>query len=285
MKFTMREFNERFSTSDDCLDFLMSSRYGKEFVCPKCKEESKFFKIKGRQVYSCMYCRYQISPLAGTIFHKSSTDLRTWFLAIFLMSTTRTGISAKQLERMTGVTYKCAHRMFKQIRSLMADDHNDPLSGIVEIDEAYIGGVRKGKTGMGAAKEKGGVMGMVERGGRLRGEVIHSVKYDELMPKIKRNVAPKSTVMTDQLGTYRDLPYQGYQHWFVNHGKHEYARGIVSTNTIEGFWGNFKKAVEGVYRHVDVRYLQNYVDEFAFRYSNRKSEVPMFDLVLARTLR
>jgi transposase len=283
MKFTMKEFNEKFPTSDACLEYLMDKRYGKEFVCPKCKEESKFFKITGRQVYSCMHCRYQISPLAGTIFHKSSTDLRTWYLAVFLMSTTRSGISAKQLERMTGVTYKTAWRMFKQIRSLMSDDSNDPLGGIVEIDETYIGGVRKGKTGMAAAKEKGGVQGMVERGGRIRGMVIGSTRADELITNIQANVKPGSTVMTDQLSTYRDLPYQGYpMHWTINHSQHRYAFGTVSTNTIEGFWGNFKKAVEGVYRHVDIKYLQNYVDEFAFRYSNRKSDVPMFELLLGK---
>jgi transposase-like protein len=260
----------------------MESRFGKEAICPKSHEESKFFKIKGRQVYSCMLCRYQVSPLAGTIFHKSSTQLTTWFFAIYLMSTTRTGISAKQLERMTGVTYKTAWRMFKQIRTLMADNDNDPLSGVVEIDEAYIGGVRRGKTGMGAAQAKSGVLGMVERGGRIKTEIIHSTKYDELMPKIKQSVKPGSTIMSDQLGTYRDLAYQGFQHSYVNHSRREYVRGVVSTNTIEGFWGNFKKALEGVYRHVDMRYFENYVDEFAFRYSNRKSETPLFELILAK---
>jgi transposase-like protein len=282
MKFTMKDFNKRFPTSDACLEELKQLRFA-SFTCPKCERKDMLSKITGRPQYACA-CGYQVSPLAGTIFHKSSTDLRTWFFAMYLMTQTRAGISAKQLQRMTGVTYKTAWRMFREIRTLMADNGGDLLRGTVEVDETYIGGVRKGKTGMGAAKEKGGIQGMVERGGRMRTMVIKSTRADELISNIKANVDSKAWVMTDQLATYRDLPYQGYPlHWTINHSEHRYALGTVSTNTIEGFWGNMKRGIEGVYRHVDLKYLQHYVNEYAWRYSNRKSEVPLFELLLYRT--
>jgi hypothetical protein len=138
---------------------------------------------------------------------------------------------------------------------------------------------------MGAAKAKGGVQGMVERGGRLRGIVIKSNRADELITNIKATVATGSTVMTDQLSTYRDLPYQGYPlHWAVNHSRGQYVLGPISTNTIEGFWGNFKAGVEGVYRHVSLRYLQRYVNEYTWRYSHRKDKVPMFETLLQNTV-
>jgi transposase len=136
MKFTIREFNKRYPTSDACLEEIKRLRYS-DFTCPKCDRKNMLSKIKGRQQYACP-CGFQVAPLAGTIFHKSSTDLRTWFFAMFLMTQTRAGISAMQLMRMTGVTYKCAFRMMHQIRSLMDESGDTPLSGIVEIDETYL---------------------------------------------------------------------------------------------------------------------------------------------------
>jgi transposase-like protein len=281
MKFTIREFNDRFPTSDSCLEELKELRYS-NFTCPKCKRNNMLSKIAGRPQYQCP-CGYQISPLAGTIFNKSRTDLRTWFYVMYVMTQTRAGISAKSIQRETGVTYKCACRMMHQIRNLMNENSGTPLGGdkIVEIDEAYLGGVVRGKTGIAAAKAKGGVQGMVERHGRMRGVVIKSTRADELITNIKANVKSSSTVMTDQLSNYRDLPYQGYPlHWTVDHSRRQYALGPITTNTIEGFWGNFKSGVEGVYRHVSLQHLQSYVDEYTWRYSNRKSEVPMFELLL-----
>ena len=136
-KFTVRQFNYRFPTEDACLEELKVLRFGEKLDCAKCGKNSKFYKVKGRKAYQCPFCRYQIYPLAGTIFEKSTTPLKDWYYAIYLMTQTRAGMSAKQLERMLGVTYKTAWRMFHQIRKLMADD-GEMLTGEVEIDEAYF---------------------------------------------------------------------------------------------------------------------------------------------------
>src|SRR3989338_6421389 len=137
--FTVRKFNYRFPTEDACLEEIKILRFGEELACTKCGVINKFYKITDRKCYACSACRYQLYPLKGTIFEKSTTPLKDWLYAIYLMTQTRSGMSAKQLERMLGVTYKTAWRMFHQIRKLMADE-GDLLSGEVEVDEAFIGG-------------------------------------------------------------------------------------------------------------------------------------------------
>lgn len=137
---TYARFLELFPDSAACLDYLKDKFYGDGSECPSCHKATKFHRIKSRSSYSCQYCRHQVYPTAGTIFHKSTTSLQLWFWAIYLMSSTRCGISAKQLEREIGVSYKTAHRMFKQIRSLLSDKDEGPLGGEVEADETAMGG-------------------------------------------------------------------------------------------------------------------------------------------------
>lgn len=285
-KFTIKDFNKRFPTNDACLEEIKRLRFS-GWVCPKCQRQDMLTKVSGRQTYACP-CGHQVYPLSGTIFHKSSTELRTWFYAIYLMAQTRAGISAKQLERMTGVTYKTAWRMFKQIRQLMADG-GGVLSGTVEIDETYIGGKEKGINGkalpaMSKQSKKTPVMGLVERGGKIKGHVVQGEAGKDLLPHVISDVAKDAQVMTDQLTAYQALRAMGYSHSSVNHTK-EYVRGIVHTNTIEGFWSQLKGGIRTVYKHVDNRYLQHYVDEYAFRYSHR--HLPkglMFDAILSRVI-
>ncbi|MHB1459386.1 MAG: IS1595 family transposase, partial [Armatimonadota bacterium] len=148
-KFTIKQFNERFPDNDACLEWLKNYRYPDGIYCKKCREVTKHHKVASRRSYSCDRCGHHVHPTAGTIYHKSSTSLRDWFYAVFLMANTRMGVSAKHLEREIGVTYKTAWRMFKKIREMMEDDC-DSLSGHVEIDETYIGGRRRGKRGRGA---------------------------------------------------------------------------------------------------------------------------------------
>src|SRR5436309_5578402 len=137
---TYSRFLELLPDNDACLDYLRGKFFPDGSECPGCGRETKFFRIKSRAAYSCMYCRHQVYPTAGTIFHKSTVSLQLWFYAIYLMSSTRCGISAKQLEREIGVTYKTAHRMFKQIRTLLSDEGEAPLTGDVEVDESMHGG-------------------------------------------------------------------------------------------------------------------------------------------------
>jgi transposase len=138
--FTYSQFLEMFPDNESCLEYLKERFYSDGTECPKCGKASKFHRITGRSAYSCQYCGHHVYPTAGTIFHKSTVSLQLWFFAVYLMSSTRCGISAKQLEREIGVTYKTAHRMFKQIRTLLSDDGEPPLSGDVEADESFYGG-------------------------------------------------------------------------------------------------------------------------------------------------
>ena len=162
-KFTIAQFNEMFPDEGACLETVVGMLYPKGIVCRKCQEVTKHHRLSDRKAYSCQHCGTQVYPLAGTIFAKSSTSLKSWFYAMYLMASTRTGISAKQLERELGVTYKTALRMFRQIRDLM-NEGNSPFFGEIEIDETYVGGKHSGKRGRGA-EGKTVVMGMVERKG------------------------------------------------------------------------------------------------------------------------
>ena len=243
------EFFEQFPTDDSCLEHLMNVRFGKEFECPKCKKDSKFHRIAKRPVFGCQYCGHQISPMAGTPFARSSTPLQKWFYAIYLFTTSRHGVPAKELQRQLSVTYKTAWRMGHEIRKHMGQvDGDDDLSGHVEIDEAYIGGkdkVRGRPTDI--TSKKTGVLGMVERDGKIMTKVIPDVKTETLMGHITENVTPGSTVSTDELRSYNDLPDYGYVHGVVQHNIKQWVKGEHHTNTIEGFWSRLKLSIKGTH--------------------------------------
>src|SRR3954467_1716743 len=174
---TYSRFLELFPDNDACLEYLRGKFFPDGSECPGCGKQTKYFRIKSRAPSSCLHSRKEVYPTAGTIFHKSTVSLQLWFYAIYLMSSTRCGISAKQLEREIGVTYKTAHRMFKQIRTLLSDEADAPLSGDVEVDETWHGGKPRAaeiRAGKGRVRHtyKPTVFGMVERGGRVRARVI-----------------------------------------------------------------------------------------------------------------
>jgi|AACY02.18.fsa_nt_gi transposase len=280
MKYTIKNLRSDFPTDEACLDFIFKNRWPKGLACPNC-EKKDFYRVKGRKSYACK-CGYQVSPTEGTIFHKSSTPLTLWFHAIFLMSQSKNGVAAKELERQLGVTYKCAWRMAKQIRLLMSDD-DGPLGGkeIVELDETYIGGKAKGKRGRGAAK-KTPVFGAVERDGKIKTKVVLNVRKLTLMPLIKNMVTGSSVIVTDESNSYNDVKKLGHLHESINHSKGQYVDGDVHTNTIEGFWSQFKRSVHGTYHSVSKKHLQLYLDEFSFRYSHRKSDVALPVLIFSK---
>lgn len=255
MQYSLRTLQKEFPTERACLDFIFKTRY------PRLRG---YVRIRGRKEYVNSK-GHHLSPLAGTIFHKSSTPLRMWFHAIFLIYVSKNGISAEELSRQLGVSYKTAFRMAHKIRSTMTQD-SIPLSGIVEVDETYIGGKHAQKHGM---SKKAPVMGMVERGGRIRALVIPHRGTEILLPTIKEHVEQTAHMMSDELHAYMKLPKLGYKHSHVKHGKGHYVRGIVHTNTVEGFWGLFKPPLIGTYRGVSKKYLQNYLDETVWRYNWR----------------
>lgn len=291
-RYTLFEFEREFPDDAAAVDYLFRARWPEGPVCPTEKRVTKHYRDKARPAYSCEFCGHRVYPMAGTIFQDSATSLRLWFYAMYLMASTRCGISAKQLERELGVTYKTAWRMFRQIRSLLSDD-GGPLSGTVELDEAYIGGKAKWKSrglpvGLGrGAVGKAPVLGMAERGrngrpGRIFAQFLPDTQARTVLPWVEERVLPASAVYTDEWQTYERLGKKGYRHSRVNHAEHVYVSGDVHTQTIDGFWSLLKRGISGVYHGVSTKHLQDYVDEYVFRYNNRGSD--MFRAFLARAV-
>jgi transposase-like protein len=286
-RFTIEQFNRMFPDNDSCLDWLMAQRYpGYLAHCAYCNSERKFHRVKTRKVYSCDYCGTMIAPMAGTIFEKSSTSLRLWFYAMYLMSATRCGISAKQIQRETGVTYKTAWRMFKEIRTLMGETVRLEGSS-VEMDEMYVGGKRRnGKRGRSVGPNaKTCVIGAVERKGKVVAVVAEDATKTALHDVAQAFILPESIIYTDEWPAYRGLDkINGYQHRRINHSAGIYVMGDIHTNTIEGFWSLVKRGISGVYHSVSKKYLQTYLDEYTFRYNRRTENQPMFTSLLSQVV-
>jgi len=277
----IQEFFTQFPDDEACLEHLMVVRYGREAKCPSCKRETKFHRILKRPVYSCQFCGHQIYPMAGTPFQDSHTPLQKWFYAMYLFTTSRHGVPAKELQRQLSLTYKTAWRMAHVIREYMgAVDGNDKLQGDVEVDETLIGGHIKGQGYQRHSPKKTIVMGMVERGGEVMTKVVNDCKRKTLFPIIKENVHKLSKVHTDDATYYQKLSRLGYIHDTVAHGEKEYVRGNAYTNTIEGFWSQLKRSIKGTHIHVSRKHLPKYLGEFEFRYNRRNSPISMMDELL-----
>lgn len=275
MRYTFAQFKKEYPDDHACLVAVLENRYGN--TCPRCGVIGvKWHPITGRKGFVCSECDRHVYPLADTIFRKSETSLWNWFYAIFQFSVSKNGVSAKELERTLGVTYKTAWRMCKQIRKLMEDD-GDPLAGEVEIDETYVGGRRKLAQ---KYNNKSVVFGMVERNGSVVSHHVKSTGSRILVPVIINKVDPKSHIHSDEYRAYKVLPKHGYSHTTVNHSKLEYVRGTTHTNTIEGYWSQLKRSIDGTYHSVSPKFLQSYLNEFSFRYNLR--DVPICPVLLER---
>jgi transposase-like protein len=284
---TVREFFKRFPDDETCLTHIMDVRYGMKHTCRKCGTESTFHRMSDRRAFACAACGDHVYPTAGTIFQDTRTPLQLWFYAIYLFTTTRHGVSGKELERQLGVTYKTAWRMGQQIRKLMGSvDNFELLQGHVEMDEAYVGGRRSGKRGRGA-EGKTIVMGLKERGGAIRAVVIPNVKKETLRGVVTQQVAKGATVSTDELMSYGLLTDDGYKHGRVKHSAkdwahYDYRTGETHhTNHVESFWRLFKKSIAGTHIHISQKHAKRYLDEFTFRSNHREMGNAMFDLLIA----
>jgi transposase len=278
---TIQQFRKRFPTDDACLEHLFVTRYGKGIKCPKCGQFGTYHRLKKLPAYTCN-CGHHIHPMAGTPFHGSRTALTTWFHIMFLFCASRNGVSAKEVQRQTGVTYKCAWRLCNVIRSYMGwVDGDAPLGGSgpkdspVEIDKAFIGGRDK----MGE-DDKAVVLGMVERGGDVMTRVIPGRDWFSINRAMQGNVIEGSTVYTDDAKAFKSVKLMGYQHDSVNHSEKEWVRGDVHTNSIENFWANVKRSIEGTYVWVSKKHLPTYLGEFEYRYNLRKQPHLMLDALL-----
>jgi transposase len=279
-KFTFKQFQEEFPNDAACLKRIMEIQYGGESTdCPVCNERTQFHPMHKRRAYACQECGHHIYPCADTIFHKSATKLTVWFFAMYLMTSTRHGIAAKEIERQTGVTYKCAWRICNELRKLMASaDYYGPLGGTdkhVEIDETLIGGRIRGQGRGRHSNKKIIVFGMVERDGKIRTGMIPDQTASTIEPIILEHVAEGTTISTDMHGAYTNLS-DTYEHGVVDHKSDEWVSGIHHTNTIEGHWSLFKRAVKGTHVHISKKHAWKYVCEFNYRRNNRIDHQAMF---------
>lgn len=281
-KLTIRGFFQRFHNDDVCLDHIMNIRYGMRHTCHNCGViDASFHRVSGRRSYACAHCGSHLYPCVGTIFEDSRTSLQVWFYAIYLFVITRHGVSAKELQRQLGVTYKTAWRMGHKIRELTNKaDFHAKLVGHIEVDETYVGGKKPGKRGRGA-EGKTIVVGLKERSGVIRTEVVNDVKAHTLKPIIMRNVEDASIISTDELRSYNGLDALGYEHGQVKHGENEFVSGIHHVNNVESFWKLFKQSISSTHIHISKKYAQLYLSEFSFRSNHRHLKNAMFDLLIA----
>ena len=290
-QYSLMEFMRDFPDDKACLEWLWNTRYavdgGDKAYCPKHQGKAPFKRYgtsQQRQSWTCTKCGHHIHPTARTIFHKSSTSLHLWFYAMYLMSSTRCGISAKQLERELGVTYKTAWRMFHLIRNELMTQNDDQLNGEVEIDETLIGGYRKGPHGRRPAP-KTMVLGMVKRGGKVSARVVKDATTFSLYPHIGKTVATGTKVFTDEHQTYMNMPKARFDHEAVTHRTGVFVSGNVHTQTIDGFWSLLKSGIRGVYHSVSPKHLQGYLNEYVWRYNHRDDDAAMFLQLILRAAR
>lgn len=273
-------------TEDEAREFLENLRWGGTPTCPHCnhgiahkltaKAASKAPVRAG--VYACAKCRKQFTVTVGTIFEDSKVPLRKWVMAFYLMNTSKKGISAHQIHRMLGVTYKTAWFMCHRIReSMRKSPVSDLLEGIVEADETYIGGEEKNKhankrVGRNWRDKKATVFALVERGGELRAGRVPNVSSETLPNIIRDHVHRDSTLMTDMHHAYSRADEIVLFHHTVDHQRKQYVKGNVHTNTLEGWFSLLKRGINGTFHHVSEKHLDRYIDEFVHRYNWREMD-------------
>ena len=270
---TIQQFFKQFPTNQYCLEHMMKVRYGLSGTCPKCGVLTKFYRVTSQRAYACEWCGWHTYPCVGTPFEDSRTSLQLWFYAIYLFTQTRSGVSAKELQRQLGVTYKTAWRMGHEIRKHMAAvDGDDPLSGDIEADETYIGGKTravKGQRGRGTPG-KTIVFGMLDRDGDVMTKIVPDTTMHTLHTIIEANVEKGSTIHTDEYRSYNTLDKKGYEHKRVNHSAKEYANAETHVNSLEGYWARLKLSIRGTHVHVSSKHLSSYAGEFEYRHNARK---------------
>lgn len=296
---TFQEYLEKFSTEKDCIDYYIKIRYPDGVRCNHCGSPKVYQRNKNLKAFTCNSCYNSFSPFKDTIFEHSSTDIRMWFYAIHLFLNGKKGISALQLQREIGVTYKTAWRMLRQIRTAMGNaSQKEFFDTIIEMDETYVGQDRNGnpKNPTGGAKPRGRgtsktpVVGAIDRYNKrifarvsLPDKDGHRLTFKQLVGILEQVSKPENgnTIITDEYRGYNKLNSANYVHLRVNH--HEtYANGEVHTNNIESFWATLKRGIYGIYHHISVKHMQKYVDEFCFRYNNRGFD--MFSMVLGQAI-
>jgi transposase-like protein len=264
------DFYKEFPDEKACRDYLQNARWGDNSTCPKCSVVGgKIYKLKDTRLLKCATCRQPFSVRVGTVFEDSAISLQSWFLAVYLATSLKKGISSVQLAKYLGITQKSAWYMLHRIRhSINTTVDDKPLEGIVEVDETYIGGKKSGVRG--AKLDKSIVFGAVERSGRAKLAHVRTAGSRVLIPEIEKFISPNAVIYSDQLTAYKNLGRRGYAHDSVNHSILEFARGSVHTNTIEGgIWDHLKLGLKAIYMGVSPKHLGKYCDEFVYKYNTR----------------
>ena len=273
-----------FQSEEKCRAYLEALRWGDGVSCPRCASR-KISRVLKRGQFDCDSCRYQFSVTAGTIFHDSHLPLWKWLLATYMMVGAKKGVSANQLKRTLVVSYKTAWYLCHRVRAAMKDANPKPLTGIVEVDETYVGGKARNTHGgrlAGRAKripDKTVVIGAVQRGGNIRLKVIPHARQRWMTEFIKEATDPSAEVYTDDHRAYKDLSLRR-AHKSVNHSAGEYVRADVHPNTVEGVWSLFKRSIVGSYHQLSVKHMPAYLDEIAFRFNNRENPFLFRDTVM-----
>lgn len=268
------------SDEQTAVEFMEKQRWGDHPACQHCgslavyqmKDSKDATKRQANYRWRCHDCKMQFTVRTGTVFEDSRIPLRHWCFAFWRAATSKKGVSALEIHRQTGLSYKSSLFLLHRIRHAMDKTDIEPLNGTVEVDEVYIGGKprRVQRTRITKKREKTAVVGLLERNGRIRPKIVADVTADTLKAVIAENVHPSARIMTDESSGYRGLRKAGWHHEAVNHSMYEYARGDVTTNTVEGFFGQLKRGLNGIYHAVSKKHLHRYLSEFEFRWNNRK---------------
>jgi transposase-like protein len=284
-EFNLTELIERFGSEDRCHEYLEDLRWPDGVRCPRC-DSDKISRITKRRQFDCDGCRYQFSVRVGTIFHDSKLPLWKWFLAVYMMGESKKSISANQLKRMLGVSYKTAWYLCHRIRAAMRDEGAELLNGIVEADETYIGGKARGFSSKREAARhrfdnKAIVVGAVQRGGQVRLKLIPDTRSETIKGFLRDVVADDAeAIYTDSHRSYRGIGDENTRHEYIDHTASEWVRGQIHTNTVESVWSLFDRSVIGAYHKLSVKHLPAYLDEAAFRWNNRDNAFLFRDTIL-----
>jgi len=265
------------------VEFMEKQRWGAHPACPFCGSESVYQMMDSKEPtkrqenfrWRCKEkeCHGQFTVRIGTVFEDSRAPLRHWCFAFWRAATSKKGVSALEIHRQTGLSYKSCLFMLHRIRCAMDETDIEPLNGTVEVDEVFIGGKPRHRSRAAAAaqkRDKTPVIGLLERGGKVRPKVVADVTGDSLKGAIRQHVSKTATIYTDEWSGYRGLAKEFAGHETVAHSRLEYVRGNVHTNTIEGFWGNLRRGLDGIYHAVSRKHLHRYLAEFQFRFNNRE---------------
>lgn len=295
MTMNIIEVITKFPDQETCINYLEGLRWSNKPQCPYCRSEQSTKRV-GTQRHQCNSCNRSYSVLIGTIFESTKLSLPKWFLAISIILNAKKGLSSRQLSRDLGINRNTAWYLQMRIRKAMQEgEDSDLFKGIVEIDETYIGGAKANHskkkrqarrdsglqiTGM---QDKQAVIGLLERAGRIKLQVVEKAHGKTIKPIIEQTVSKEASLVTDGFGAYAGLDKQYKEHHVLNKEKEEYVKGEYHTNTLEGFWTLLKRGIYGQYHKVSVGHLQAYLNEFTFKYNHRANR-SNFDLLINRCL-